>query len=165
MQNKTYILPSKSSSKSFTLIELIIVIIIVGILAAVGITQYSKTVEKGRGAEARMILGYIRKLAYEYYLQNGTIAGITNADINVGAASNQVPGPNAGDCRSTNYFRYGISGYASNPTFVAYAGRCDSSGKLPAGIPDDAHCIYIWSDFSSGTDSWKRCSDLGHPDY
>ncbi|MBU0547795.1 MAG: prepilin-type N-terminal cleavage/methylation domain-containing protein, partial [Candidatus Omnitrophica bacterium] len=34
--------------KGFTLIELIVVIIIVGILASVGMTQYTKVVEKGR---------------------------------------------------------------------------------------------------------------------
>ncbi|MDD5130223.1 MAG: prepilin-type N-terminal cleavage/methylation domain-containing protein, partial [Candidatus Omnitrophica bacterium] len=43
--------------KGFTLVELIIVVIIVGILASIGLTQYNKVVEKSRAAEARMILG------------------------------------------------------------------------------------------------------------
>ncbi len=149
--------------KAFTLIELIVVIIIVGILAAVGISQYSKMVEKGRGAEARMILGQIRKLAYEYYLQNGTITGMANSDINVGTASNQIPGPNDSDCRSTYYFRYGISGYASNPTFVAYAGRCPSGGKPPQKAYDDStSTLYLSSNFSTGVDYWSGYP-LGNP--
>jgi len=65
--------------RSFTLIELIIVIIIVGILATLGISQYARMVEKTRSTEAKMIFGDVRKLAYQYRLENGTIAGMTDA--------------------------------------------------------------------------------------
>lgn len=43
--------------KGFTLLELIVVIIIIGILATLGFTQYTKVVEKGRTAEAKSVLG------------------------------------------------------------------------------------------------------------
>ena len=46
--------------KGFTLLELIIVIIILGILATIGVSQYQGTIEKGREAEARSILGSMR---------------------------------------------------------------------------------------------------------
>ncbi len=94
--------------RGFTLIELIVVIIIVGILASIGLTQYSKTVERGRGAEARMILGDIRKIAYEYWLQNGTLTGITNSYLNIGVSSDQIPG-SPGACRSSHWFRYSFT--------------------------------------------------------
>lgn len=48
--------------KGFTLLELIIVIIIIGILATLGLTQYARMVERGRGAEARQLLGNILDL-------------------------------------------------------------------------------------------------------
>jgi len=120
---------SKSLSRSFTLIELIVVIIIVGILAAVGISQYSKMVEKGRGAEARMILGGIRTLGLTYYQENGTTAGITNADVNIGTAPDQIPSA----CRSSHYFLYYVidCGVACLD-IKAY--RCDLGGKSPQGV-------------------------------
>ena len=116
----------------FTLIELIVVIIIVGILAAVGLTQYSKTVEKGRGAEAKTTIGTLRKLAYEYYLQNGTFTGLVDSDVNIGTSPDQVPGSNASACRSTHYFYYHTYVSAFNFLWI-YADRCGSGGKTPQG--------------------------------
>jgi type IV pilus assembly protein PilE len=121
MYNKVFISPPESLSRSFTLIELIVVIIIVGILAAVGMTQYSTLVEKGRFAEARVRIGAISKLAYEYYLNNGTYTGITNPDLNVDNT-----------CYSTDYYRYTSSTIASTVSLYAY--RCTSGGKSPQGL-------------------------------
>ncbi len=128
--------------RGFTLIELIVVIIIVGILAAVGITQYSKTVEKGRDAEARQILGDMRKFAYEYYLQNNAMSGITNADLNVGTASSQFPGDTAGTCRSSHYFYYYFRNYSDHIDFVAH--RCTAGGKSPQGTGTHSICLDYW---------------------
>ena len=74
--------------RSFTLLELIIVIIIIGILAVLGFTQYGRMVERSRGAEAKAILGDIRKLAYAYRMEHGNLGGlitpgITPADVNL----------------------------------------------------------------------------------
>ncbi len=104
--------------KAFTLIELIVVIIIVGILAAVGISQYSTTVEKSRISEATKRLGVMRQLANEYYLNNGSITGMTNDDVGVDYTC------------ANNYFRYTIElGGTTNAYLEAW--RCDSGGKTP----------------------------------
>ncbi len=154
--NKGSTLTPKSSIKSFTLIELIVVIIIIGILAAVGLTQYSKTVEKGRGAEARMILGEIRTLAVAYRLEHGTVNGTFRADFNIGTDQDQFPV--RVPCRSSHYFGYDLGSYwwlpySSDPVFVAYATRCTAGGKAPQGV--SAGTLILTSDLAAGTDTWS----------
>lgn len=120
MRNRILISLSKSSL-SFTLIELIVVIIIVGILAAVGLSQYSLTVEKARTAEAKIRIGAMRQLAYEYWLNNGTLATITNADV--GATDT---------CSSTDFYRYSALAWTPLSGQVWLSGyRCTSGGKTP----------------------------------
>ena len=105
--------------RGFTLTEIIIVIIIVGILAAVGLSQYSATVEKSRLAEAKIRIGAMRQLAYEYWLNNGTFTGITNADL---GADNT--------CASNSFYHFYNAG--STSTYVVLiAGRCTANGKIP----------------------------------
>jgi len=120
-------LSANFNNKAFTLIELIIVIVIVGILATLGFNEYTKTVEKGRSAEVRNNMGAMRKLLYDYYLKNGSVTGITQADLNIGSSLEQTPS----SCRNTNYFAYFIYVGATNVELKAQ--RCTSGGKPPPG--------------------------------
>ena len=127
--------------RGFTLIEIIIVIIIVGILAAVGMTQYSVVVEKGRIAEAKTRIGVMRQLAHEYYLNNGTFSGI----------SDNALGAN-GSCSSNSY--YSTRAYVCGATsrIELFAERCTSGGKSPQASAK--YGLFMEYDAQSGLSAW-----------
>ncbi|MDD4893896.1 MAG: prepilin-type N-terminal cleavage/methylation domain-containing protein [Candidatus Omnitrophica bacterium] len=110
----------------FTLLELIVVIIIIGILATVGLTQYTKQVERSRFAEGKANVGIMRQLAYEYYLKNGTLSTITSADVGIVTGSTILPP----GCVSTHYFYYAVA-WSTDTTVSLVAVRCTSGGKSP----------------------------------
>lgn len=104
----------------FTLLELIVVVVIIGILATLGTTQYSRVVEKGRSVEARVILGQLRTAMQAYFLKNGSYTTDID-DLGVAAPT---------DCTSTHYYYYGVLGNSSG---TVWAKRCieGSAGKPP----------------------------------
>jgi type IV pilus assembly protein PilE len=103
------------TKKGFTLLELIVVIVILGILATLGFTQYTKMVEKGRSAEAKAILGQLRATQVAYYLEYGAY----------GAAVSNLPVDAPTACASTHYFMF------ASDTTTSTATRCTASGKTP----------------------------------
>jgi prepilin-type N-terminal cleavage/methylation domain-containing protein len=57
--------------KAFTLLELLIVIVILGILASIALPRYSANLEKAREAEAKSTLNVIRQAEMGYYAEKG----------------------------------------------------------------------------------------------
>jgi prepilin-type N-terminal cleavage/methylation domain-containing protein len=91
------------SKKGFTLIELLIVVVIIGILAAIAIPKFANTKEKAYLASMKADLrnlatyeeSYAADSAGTYFSGNGTAQGFT-ASQNVTVTATAVVGPPAG---------------------------------------------------------------------
>jgi prepilin-type N-terminal cleavage/methylation domain-containing protein len=70
------------SRKGFTLVEVLIVVIIIGILASIGIPQFAASIEKAKGGEARAGLGHIQTGEKVYYAESEYYTGNT-ADLDI----------------------------------------------------------------------------------
>jgi len=143
--------------KGFTLLELVVVIIILGILASLGLTQYGRMIERSRGAEARAALGDVRKYAIAYRIEYGSVltnngAGqnpTTNPElVGIGGAGDQMPNL----CRGSHYFSYGVGG--TDAAFVMTATRCQGGGKNPQGTAGVLQTLILTSDLTQGLDGW-----------
>ncbi len=79
--------------KGFTLLELLMVVIIIGILVSIALPQFVKTTERSRAAQMLPLLATIRGAEIRYYASDPTNAYTTTLsllDITVPAAA-QLP--------------------------------------------------------------------------
>ena len=75
-------------NNGFTLIELMIVVLVIGLLAAVSVPSFQKYVVKARVSEGYILLDAIRKGELSYHLENsyfgaGPISAAANTDQNL----------------------------------------------------------------------------------
>ena len=73
-----------NQNKGFTLLELLVVVLIIGILAAVALPQYKKAVIKSKAAEAIINLKAIDQAQQRYFMVHGTYTtSLNELDIDI----------------------------------------------------------------------------------
>lgn len=94
----------KNNKSGFTLLEIIIVIIIVGVLASLALPRFFSTVEFSRSTEALTSITAVRQAMERCYLQrNGTYVNCALANLDI---ENPGSAPNA-------HFTYAIAGQSA----------------------------------------------------
>lgn len=120
--------------KGFTLVELLIVIIIVGILAAVAVPMMRSNVERARKTEAVAALGAIRTAERLYFAQNNAYVSVPDFDD---AAGHALEGFITGNDLDGQFFDspcYSVEGDAT--TFTATCDSSASSANQAAAVAD-----------------------------
>ena len=113
----------------FTLIELLVVVLIIGILSAIALPQYTAAVEKSRATEAVQNVATIEKQIELYIMENGVPSNVREVSFF------DVASVKLGDCEGnssvcdTKYFSYYVlmggnySGYVEVTRLFAEGGN------------------------------------------
>ena len=99
--------------KGFTLLELMIVVIVIGILATLAVPRFITATKKAKQAEAKSMLGTIRSSQWRYYQEHQSTFADTIGNLDI-------------DMTASAYFTYSGADDSGNPT---YLGKADGSAQ------------------------------------
>ena len=130
---------SSTRQAGFTLVELMIVVIIVGILAAVAVPMYTGATDKSRATECVAALGTIRSAMRNYYAEHVTYA---NANFTDGS---EIVSSGILEVASVDldgrYFSSECYTFNGAPTADAFSVECDGSSSIAPVAGDVATII------------------------
>jgi type IV pilus assembly protein PilA len=123
------------NQSGFSLIELLITVVIIGVLAAMGVPQYRRMVSKSRQAEAKVMLGAIFTAESAFQAEYGSFGdNVIFAGVTITAPQNYVAGfTGAAAPACTNVAANGYLAVLTAPA-PYQAGPSDRSGSL-IGLP------------------------------
>ena len=98
------------NNRGFTLLELLVVVLLVGILGAIALPQYFNVVERQRAMEAVGILAAIEKAQVRYYAVNDAYStDFSNIDFDLRSNKNNSAENVSGNSFDTEYFTYTLA--------------------------------------------------------
>lgn len=100
------------SNKAFTMVELMVVVLIVGILAAVAVPLMSGRVDSSKWSEAKAAMGTIATAIRAYAAEKGTFAS-TPTLAEIGISINELDGT-----------------YFTNGCYVLTSASCSTAGQV-----------------------------------
>ena len=100
-----HLLGKKKDNEGFTLLELLVVIIIIGILSAIALPSFLNQAAKAKQSEAKTYVGSVNRAQQSYRIENTSFGG-TVGQLQIGIPT------------STDYYTYAISAAAQNTTNI-----------------------------------------------
>ena len=117
-------------NKGFTLVELLVVVLIIGVLSAIALPQYTTAVERSRSAEALSLLAAISDSAQRYYFQHDAWPIDENETPQWGLLDIDVPEiPGEAGHRGGKNFEVTMHGSPDGTQFAVVAERKLTDGK------------------------------------
>lgn len=147
---------NKQNKSGFTIVELLIVIVVIGILAAITIVAFNGVQQRGRDAERTSDVKQLKKALEMFYAENSyypAVGDVTNATFRTNTL--KIP---AGIVTPPG--QTGTIGYcwANTPNSYCYVGRAAAGGSFDCGTAGE-QCIGYTISYRLESDSSTMVSE------
>ena len=149
----------KIHNQGFSLIEMMVVVIVLGILVSIAIPNYARSVERAKCSQGIQVLKSMRSAALSYFSDNQTFAGITVQDLEtqIGARFFSTDVAANVDANENKDWYYSIAGTATRIQLQATrrSGPHVAAGNSVLTLTDDIDITADEKELWGGSYPWN----------